>query len=165
LREVVGATEAAFAAPPPGPANSPYGHKSSHDGGARQHGWGGDENGAAAGQRAPFAHAKESGGSSSTTSTTSWASPYATEGTAAVFDEALQPLERALLKLNVEKANLGGERDRLASRAAGNRSAASKSTKERQRLRDVEQRLGDLDRDAQQLRNRIRSATPLERAR
>ena len=119
----------------------------------------GDENGGMPGMHPSFSDTKDStaGGRGS------WASPFATEGTAAVMNEALQPLERALLKLNVEKSNLGGERDRLTSRSSSN--VASKSSKERQRLRDVEQRLGDIDRESQQLRNRIRNATPLEGAR
>jgi len=155
LREVVGADEARATPLYMSPSNLPH-----HERGALPHSRGGDENaGIMAGARSSFSDSKDSSGSARG----SWASPFATEGTAAVMNEAVQPLERALLKLNVEKSNLGGERDRLTSRSSTN--VASKSSKERQRLRDVEQRLSDIDRESQQLRNRIRTANPLEYAR
>lgn len=80
--------------------------------------------------------------------------PFATESTLTASVASLRPLEQALLELNLEKQALGSELDRLQPRKAGGR-----TLRDRQRMVEVERRLGDLDRDATHLRTQIRRAT------
>jgi len=80
------------------------------------------------------------------------ATPFATDSSRTDSEASLQSLERALLELNLEKQALGSEFDRLPR--------AKKTLSDRQRAVQLEKRLEDIDKDATQLRARIRRATP-----